>query len=31
VDGEEENDCLEDRKALLVFNGKTWTVCDDAH
>jgi hypothetical protein len=31
VDGEEGNDCLEDRRNLLVFNGKTWTVCEDAN
>ena len=27
VDGEEENDCLEDRKNILIFNGKTWSTC----
>ena len=27
VDGEDENDCLEDKRNVLIFNGKYWTVC----
>lgn len=27
VDGEEDNDCLEDKRNILIFNGKYWSTC----
>ncbi len=29
VDGEDESDCLEDKRNLLIFNGKIWSM--DSH
>lgn len=26
VDGEDETDCLEDKRNLLIFNGKLWSI-----
>jgi hypothetical protein len=26
VDGYDEHDCLEDRRNLLIFNGKNWSM-----
>jgi hypothetical protein len=27
VDGEAETDCMEDKRNLLIFNGKNWSIC----
>lgn len=26
IDGEDESDCLEDKRNLLIFNGKIWSM-----